>query len=44
MKKRQVFTIILVIAILAVVVGIQACGKSGGNGVGGNIQFYGAGS
>ena len=43
MKKSQVFSVFFVLVLFAVVVGIQACGKSGGNGVGGNIQFYGAG-
>ena len=41
MKKSQAFSVLLILALL--VVGVQACGKSGGNGVGGNIQFYGAG-
>ena len=43
MKRQKVFMLILVLALLGVVAGIQACGKSGGNGVGGNITFYGAG-
>jgi hypothetical protein len=41
MKKKFV---ILIAALMAVAALAIACGKSGGYGVGGNVNFFGSGS
>ena len=42
-RKRAIFVALAVSIAAALTVGLVACGKTDGNGVGGNVNFFGSG-